>query len=476
MAFTQNNLAKVGQQTIGGFDVYTYGIPDVDTVDDCLVAGYFSSSRFIGEADWIGSLVLLKKDTDFVVGSIQADGGSAALIDNSRTGTYRIYAKEAADLENPIPGFDYFVDGPIDMGSTPINVPSGGLTISGYGFGVSSLTSSEDGYTLFVGAAAGNLFISGVEIFVTGSGSAVFDITDSNGTHAIEWDGVNFNNCTALGTISGYRQMLENNVGRFGGTAELELDGNMNGVRITTSIVRGVTIPTALYKAGPSLLFSGRFVINQNVDLPATGAWIDFSASNFTNDESLIVDGSYVTRLGVLNAADATITPNINQDSIKSNWSGNTGVKDTQEYIRSYVSAEVVTPVALVNTYYPLNGTMTVEKSVHFDMPANGQYRLLVGAGTYLVSGDVSLAGTANDLVDLRVTKSTDGGSTWPTEVNHIRRVVNNLAGARDVAFYSLSFDVDLSAGDRLRVEVENKTAANNVTAELDSYIVILEV
>lgn len=79
------------------------------------------------------------------------------------------------------------------------------------------------------------------------------------------------------------------------------------------------------------------------------------------------------------------------------------------------------------------------------------------------------------DVLDLRVTKSMDGGVTWPTEVDHLRRVVNNLTGARDVAFFPVSFVVLLKKGDRIRFEVENKTAGRDVTMELDSYVTVTE-
>ena len=45
---------------------------------------------------------------------------------------------------------DYFIDGIIDLGTTQITVPPTGITITGYSFDLSALTSSEDNYTMFV--------------------------------------------------------------------------------------------------------------------------------------------------------------------------------------------------------------------------------------------------------------------------------------------------------------------------------------
>ena len=55
------------------------------------------------------------------------------------------------------------------------------------------------------------------------------------------------------------------------------------------------------------------------------------------------------------------------------------------------------------------------------DMPSNGEFRLLSGNGTYQIVGDLVLDAAANDVLDLRITKSTDGGTTWPTEITLIR-------------------------------------------------------
>lgn len=372
----------------------------------------------------------------------------------------------------------YFIDGQIDMGSVSIEVPQGGLYLSGHNFDVSGLYSSEPNYTMFTSPASGsgNLLGDSYSLSVTGAGSQVYDITGDTGNEAFEFDKVNYNNCVSLGEITNYRQGLEIGTGRFGGTPELTMSGSWNGYRITTSIVRGISNMTALFKTGTALTIGGRFVSDINCDLPATGALFDFSASNITNDESMILQGCYITRQGVIDPSDSAIYPNLSHTSVKSNWDSNTGLPNTTKYIKGVTTAEVATTVALINTYYPLLGTITLEKNVQFDMPANGEYRLLTGNGTYQISGDIAIEGTANDVIDLRVTLSGDGGSTWPTEVNHIRRVINNLAGGRDVAFFPISFIQDIKKDERLRIEVENKTAARNVTMELDSYFIVTEI
>lgn len=389
-----------------------------------------------------------------------------------------VSVRSAADFGTIDSTILYVIDGQVDMGSTTIEVPATGMSITGHTFDISALTSSENSYQMFTspGGGSGNLLITDCTLTTSGTASQVFDLTDSDGTHAAEFNRVNFTACTSLGEFTDYRQLLESGTGRFSGTPEVTLSGGMNGYRISTSIVRGISNMTSLFKTGTALTFSGRFVTDINCDLPATGALMDFAPANITNDEALELQGCFITRSGTVDAGDTTIFPNIDHTSVKSNWKGNTGLPNTQKYIKATCTTEVTTTISAANTYYVLAGTYTVDTNVHFDMPTNGEFRLLTGNGSYEITGDFIIEGGANDVIDIRVTKSTDGGSTWPTVINHIRRQINSLVGGRDVAFFPLSFIATLEKDDRVRVEVENTTGTSDVTMELDSYFIITEV
>lgn len=374
----------------------------------------------------------------------------------------------------------YLINGNIDMGTTSIEVPSGGITIQGYDFNTSSLTSSSNSYTMFTSpiGGSGDILIKDMSFTVSGTSSRLFNLVSDTGNEAIEISRVNFNNCTDLGIVDNYRQIFESGTGRFGGTPEIELRNAVSGYRISSSIALGMSnLPSALFKNGAGLTFSGRFICEINCDLPASGALITFSDSNITNNESLQLQNCRVTRSGVLDTTDNTIYPNIDQDSVKSLWSNNVGIPNTYKYIKGNITTEVTTTVSVVNTYYPLEGTFTVVQESHFDMPTNGVFRLLSGNGVYQFSGDIVLAGTADNEIDIRITKSTDGGSTFPTVINHIKRTINNLSGGRDVAFFPLNFIASLVEGDRVRIEVENKTTpVTNVTTEIDSFLIISQI
>lgn len=389
-----------------------------------------------------------------------------------------VVVKSVSDLASIDSTKVYLLDGELDLGSTTIEVPVGGMNIAGYGTRISRLTSSENSYTMFTSpvGGSGDLFIQGIDLVVTGTGSKVFDLTDVDGTHAVELEAVNYTGCTSRGELTDYRQLLESNLGLFGGTPELTLSGTMNGIRSVVAISRGLSNLTALYKEGTSLSITGRFITDFNCDLPATGAFCDFQASNFTTDESFEIKDARFTRSGLIDATDTGIISNITADSVKSKWNNTVGLKNTVKYLESRCTAEVLTSIVAANTYYPLAGTFTLNSGVHFDMPANGEFRALTGQATYKIQAELEIVGTSTEEIDIKITKSTDDGSTWPTEVNHIRRQINNFVGSRDVAFFPINFIVDLNEGDRVRFEVENATtpaSTNDVTLGLDSFIII---
>ena len=400
-----------------------------------------------------------------------ATDAESRLLDNT------IIVKQASDLSGTLDSTKvYLIDGIIDMGAQSIEVPSGGLSIIGATFDVSQLTSSENSYTMFTSpvGGSGNLVLKDVGIEASGASSSVFGLTDATGFNAIEIKVVNFNNCTSLGYLDGYRQGLESGTGRFGGTPELEFRNSwVGGYRTDTTIARAMSSFTSLFKAGSGFTFNGRVILGMNCDLPATGAFCDFAASNINNDESLQLSDCRVTRSGVLNASDTTIYPNIDHTNVKCLWADNAGLPNTTKYIKAEITAEVETTISVQDTYYPLLGTFTVETSSHMDQPSNGEFRLLSGNGTYQIAGDLVIDGTANDVIDIRVTKSTNDGSTWPTEITHIRRQINSLVGGRDVAFFPINFIATLQENDRVRIEVENTSGTGNVTAELDSYFIL---
>ncbi len=368
---------------------------------------------------------------------------------------------------------EYFIDGIVDMGTTQITVPVGGLTMRGYSFDISGLTSSVDNHKMFVsedGVGSGNLLAVDLYLECTGVGSKIFDLTDSNGFHAIEMNRVNYNNCTSLGDMYNYRQGLELGTGRFGGSPSLTLHGTwVGGFRITTSITRSMSDTTTepLFKAGTAFVMNSRFLTDMNVDLGTLQPFLDFAPANFTNPDTLQLQGMLLTRDGVVNASDLNITPNVTEKDLVSQWKDNLGVHNTFVGGVSTLSTEVLTTVTTVDVSYLLLGTQTVSDLQHFDAPLNGQLRLLGDVPiAYTVVFDFILEGTANNTYELELVKD-DGGVV--TVIQSQKRVVNALQGSRDVAYFNGLFNVELHKNDFVYWKIINRTGNGNATLELDS-------
>ena len=372
---------------------------------------------------------------------------------------------------------EYFLDGNIDMSTIQIDLSGNkDLNLKGYDFNISGLFSTEDNYTMIIGADAGDLLWSDFKVEVSGSNSKVLDLTDSTGFHAFEIARINFNNCTSRGILNGYRQGLETGTGYFGGTPELTLDGTwVGGYFIDTSIVRGLTDGVySLFKAGATFLMSSRFRSNQNIDLPSLARFFDFAPANFVNPSTVQVTGAIVSRDGVFDATDTNITPNLNAGNLVSNWSNNNGMMNTFEGGSIGITTEAVTTINTQNVFETLNAALWTSQDLqHFDNPANGELRHLGNTPReYKIVADFLLASSSNDVLTLRVTKWDDSAAAFVTVLDQTRQV-NNFQGGRDIAFFNVNVNTDLDFNDYILLEVTNQTSSDNITAELDSYYTV---
>lgn len=368
---------------------------------------------------------------------------------------------------------EYFLDGVIDMGTIQITVPITGITIRGYSFDISGLTSTEDNYTMFVSETpeigSGNILGFDFLIDVSGTSSKVYELYDHNSDSAIEMSRINYINCTSLGDFYDYRQGLEFGTGRFGGSPSLTLHGSWaGGFRITTSIVRGMSDTTTepLFKKGTAFVMQSRFLTDINCDLGTLQPLLDFNAANFPNSSTLEIKNAIITRDGVSAPNDANITPNIDATSLSSSWKSNNGIGNTFVGGISTVTTEIQTIISGSDTPTPLLGTITNSDLQHFDAPANGQLRHLGDTPReYTVNFDFVLDGGSND--DYKIELVRNNGSN--TVVYNQIRVVNNLAGGRDVAYFTGLANLILNKNEYVFWQVTNLSDNSNCTLELSS-------
>ena len=348
------------------------------------------------------------------------------------------------------------------MGSQSIEVPAGGLSISGYNLKVSKLASTASSYTLFTSpvGGSGDVIFKDLSVDVSGSNSKVYDIKGATGFEGVEIVRLNYDNCSSLGTIDSYRQGFETGTGRFGGAPELELAGSwLGGYFIDSSIVRSINAGIySLFKAGAGLAFGSRFRSNQNIDLPTGVSFMDFAPANFPNPSTLQLAECIVTRNGVIDATDAGIIPNISASDLASDWHSNSGIKNTFVGGELNTTAEVVTTISAAGVFVDLSGTYTSSDLQHFDVPASGQLRHLGSSPReFSLTGQLVVDGTANDEIDLKIVVFRSSTSTFEDSKTQ-RRVVNNLVGGRDVAYFNLASNIILDQNDYVKIQVDKRS------------------
>jgi hypothetical protein len=390
-----------------------------------------------------------------------------------------VVIKEVADFGVIESDKIYLIDGVVDMGATSLEVPAGGINIVGHNFNVSKIISSMSGYTLFTSpvGGSGDLLFKDFAIEVTGVNSKVYDIIDSDGSHAYEIARINFNNCTSLGTIDSYRQGFETGTGRFGGQPELTLKGTwLGGYYIDSSITRFLTDGSYyLFKAGVSFVMTSRFRTNMNVDLNATVGYFDFSPSNFINSNTIQLTNGIISRNGAFDATDSTITPNISRSDVETYFKNNLGIKNTYVGARQTITSESATVVSAGSTFYDLNGTWTIGSPQHFSSPSSGQLQHDgVNPIEFQIIADLSLECDPNYVLEIRWAKFNNSTGFWEYFGNQ-KRQVNSFVGGRDIAFFNLVNNVSLSKDDKIKLQVANNNGNSNITAEIDSFFIIQE-
>ncbi len=373
----------------------------------------------------------------------------------------------------------YFIDGAVDVSGITITVPSTGITISGHGANISSLTSFTDNYTMFLAdvGGAGDFIHREFSIILIGTNSKVYDLKSIDGASLYSALNIIYISCTDLGSIDNYAQGLETNTVRIGGSPQLELVGVWaRGYVIDTSQGFGFNdVAFSVYKAGTGFVMNSRFRSNQNIDLSASSSFVDFAPSNFANSSTLQLIDCLISRDGVFNSEDANLTPNISASDLASFWDENTGLTNTYVGGDAKVTTEIETDIISSGVFYDLNGTWTTSDLQHFDSPANGQLRHLgTSPINYTISCSLDIDGGQNDELTARIMKYDNSLSSF-VEVSRLTRSVNNFLGGRDVAFFTLIGNTTLSENDYVKLQISNGSDTTNVTAELESFLSVKE-
>ena len=361
----------------------------------------------------------------------------------------------------------YVIDGAIDMGAQSIEVPVGGLTFSGEGFNVSSLSSAEENYTMFTGETAGDLFFlgKGVTITVSGANSQVFDLVDSDGSHAVELNSVNFINCTEIGELDGFRQGLMDNNFFSGCTKGFKLSGAWSGFTISRTLLINHGIGN-FFSQGTLFTLSGRFVSNANLNMDeATSVGYSFVDGNF-QDGGFILSGGRFTGAGTATS--------ILSSSVKANFSNNQGIRSTFIGGKLEIDTPAATTINTTGVYEKLAGTTIASQLEWFDDGGTDNRLRYIGAFEVALyfSGSINLSGSNNNLCSL-VVRQYDSSDTLIATSSVFEATLNGGAAGTRIEGLSSQDYFNVNYGDYFEIWITNGTNKNSITAGSGGNLII---
>ena len=386
----------------------------------------------------------------------------------------RALVNKASDLEGELlSNVVYVIDGQIDMGTTQIKVPSGGLFIQGLDFGVSGLTSSEDNYTMFINpdvGHSGDLDMRNMFVTTSGVGAGVWDLDNEENGGAVECTDFNFVNCTSLGTLCNYRQGLWDDFATIACVDGVTLDGTWaGGFAVITSIIvsAGTPFTGTLFKAGGSLVINGSFRSDMNaLQLDDSGSVCDFAPANITNNAEFRMVGVRVNK-------NSNAFPNMPSTSVKARFSSCVGVRNTYVGAQWEVSTSTATTISVVDTPVKLAGTTTYSDETWFTHTTDNA---MVYDGTDEIGVSIfcnlSLAGGNNDQVTVTLRHWVDSTSSFTDLATSGPTTMNNAGRADLISTHAFC---DFNTDDRLEVWVENNTDTSSITMNLGGIVSINE-
>jgi len=387
-----------------------------------------------------------------------------------------IIVKEASDLVNIDSTKNYMIDGAVDMGTTPIVVPEGGISLAGLNGArdTSILYSDEDNYTMFVspdGGYSGGVVLESCTVDVTGAGSEVFNLDNNGFSSAIDIIGVNFgrspvNRLTSLGELTDYRQLLVSGVGFVFCDDGLTLNGGWSGLAAVTSIAVGFLDGATLFKEGTSLTFDGSVRSDMNfLSTGSTSVFMDFDEADVVNDAALTLDGFRTSASNPL--------PNLPPSSVKARFSGCTGVGNTYVGGQYYISTSATTVIPASNTLTKIAGTTAYDDLYWFSSGGNNaiSYDSSVGIEV-LAQGVLSFTGSSNKTIAVQIRQWVASTSSYINVGQPFVGTIGAGGRAENLVFIAKA---SINQNDRIEVWVENRSDSSNITAEVGGTVIVGE-
>lgn len=367
----------------------------------------------------------------------------------------------------------YFIDGFIDIGALEIIVPTGGMYISGHGYGISGLFSTENNHTMFKtggGTYAGDFIVNGCTFYTTGTSSKLFSLDNDGNNSACEFNACNLGSfsvtTTSLGSITAYRQFRTGDFAAIKYTDGFTFNGSFSGIAFNDSILLSNVAGTTFLQEGVSLLITDGMSSNMNaLSLDSTSEWCDFQSSNFDSSANMTLSG--------FRTAGTDPLPNMDATNIRSLFKGCTGIDNTFIGGSWSVTTEAETTVGTADTLVKIAGITTTSLDGHFSSSTNNRLQY-DGVNTIKVDidGYMQLETSGTESLVVTVRQWDNSASSWIDLQTFPLETQLKLLGDRRGST-GISTIATLETGDYIELWAKNVSNTNNYTILLGGTIKI---
>lgn len=372
---------------------------------------------------------------------------------------------------------DYFLDGQIDMGTTQILVPEGGLNISGYNFDNSGLFSSEDNYTMFTqdpaGTYAGYLRCQDIYMRATGSSSKLMSLDNDGNNNAVELLNCNIGDfsaeTTSIGDITDYRLFRLDGCALIRVGDGIELNGTMSQIVVSNTIALALPAMTFL-KEGTALSLTGDSRSNMNFNsVDSAAVYTDIDEAN------IVTDGGF--RLTEFRTTATDALPNLEGSSVKALYRFCEGVRDSYIGGTFEVTTGATTTIASADTPVKMAGTTTSSDLSSFDDDGGTNNRLRYISALsreFTVEGIGTFTGGNNDVMGL-IIRHYNSSDVLQGVVDSKGATLNGGSSGTRAENLVARGNVTLADGDYLEFWVENRSDTTNITTVIETQMTVTE-
>lgn len=281
-----------------------------------------------------------------------------------------------------------------------------------------------------------------------------------NSTAALDWFGVNFTDCTTIGTIKSYTNFIMQD-SAFLNSGGLTFDGTIGTIGATQCLFDCRSTKTAFILPA-TLTITRRFRITYSSFVILSGeTGINVDASATIPTEAYILDT-------VNFAGGGTYLSGLNHTSNDSLFINCVNITNTAVNGQLYMQGNATaTTISVQNTFYKVAGTTTASSDNSKYSHSNN--RLTCDATIsrkYLIQCVLSFTSSANDICEFGFYDSKSGAIRTPSRT---KSTANASGRAESVTFACV---VQHSAGDYLEIHATNTSGARNITVDQLNFII----